>query len=209
VGVLRHVDPHVFPVCAAPIAYHILIAETGLPVAWSPALRAPSQSTLAALRTKYRTLLSLRTAAGPVPGHELRPRLAELARAFPGALRELDQLPLALIEARLSAIESVLECSAELELWMRLQIAYHGFMRAVLRIRRDLRRQTALDPDNPFGQIAYTPAEDEPPADRFDLAALRIIQKPPQGRLNPWVLEQVARDCGVSVATVQESLFLR
>jgi hypothetical protein len=168
-----------------------------------------TERTLGALRTKYRTLVSLRTAAGPLTANELRPQLAALANAFPGALRELDQLPLDLIETRLRAIEGVLESRAELEPWMRLQIAYHGFMRAVLRIRRELRRQTELDPTQSTGQISYTPAEDEPPLSRFDVSALRIIQKPPQGRLNPWVLEQVALDCGVSVATVQKSLFLR
>jgi hypothetical protein len=166
---------------------------------------------LAALCTKYRTLRALRSEAQPAVNGVLRARLATLAAAFPGALRELDQLPLDVIDARLSAIERVADSGAEPADWMRLQIAYHGFMRAVLRIRR-LSRARSLpmsDADQELAALAYTPAADEPPVSRFDLAALQTIRKPPGGRLNPWVIEQVARDCGVTTQAVHRALFLR
>jgi hypothetical protein len=163
---------------------------------------------LTALRTKYRTLRALRTAAATPPKDELRAQLAALAQAFPGALRELDQLPLACIEARLSAIDRALEEDAP-EIWMTLQIGYHGFMRAVLRIRRQTRQHATASELTAAVALTYTPAEDEPPAARFDRAALEIIRNPPAGRLNPWVLAEVAKDHGVTPAMVQESLFLR
>jgi hypothetical protein len=166
---------------------------------------------LAALASKYRTLHALRVQLQPLATAALRVQLASLAAAFPGALRELDQLPLELIALRLAAIQRVLAQAAEPDTWMRLQIAYHGFMRAVLRIRRGLRARgaTVIDARSELEALAYTPAEDEPPASRFDLLALQTIRKPPAGRLNPWVMAQVAKDCGVSVEAVHEALFLR
>lgn len=161
-----------------------------------------------ALRDKYQTLRSLR-----VQTHELAPRaeLAALAASFPGALRELDRLPLDVIEARLSAIDAVVRGVAEAELWMHLQVAYHGFMRAALRIRRLLARAEGLpsghDAATYLALLGYSPALDEPALDRFDAAALATIAKPPGGRLNPWVIAQVARDHEVHADVVVRALF--
>jgi len=71
-----------------------------------------------------------------------------LASAFPGALRELDRLPLAQIEARMRALADVLATARAPEAWMELQSAYHGFMRAALRIRRQLLAQPGLPFDD-------------------------------------------------------------
>jgi hypothetical protein len=162
---------------------------------------------LTALRAKYLAIRELRAAAAIAP----RARLAELARAFPGALRELDQLPIDHVEARLRAIDDALAEGDEPELWMRLQVGYHGFMRAVLRIRRLSRGRPLeiLDAGHELLLLRYVPAADEPPAERFDLEALRVIRRPPGGRLNPWVFNEVAREHGVSPDLVHKALFLR
>ncbi|MET0389776.1 MAG: hypothetical protein ABW321_27635 [Polyangiales bacterium] len=164
---------------------------------------------LRALQSKYQTLHALRLQDTPeaVP----RARFAALAAAFPGALRELDRVPLSLIEQRLSSIEAVLAGRARLQQWMRLQLAYHGFMRAVLRIRRSLlaaeSHDHAADPLTQLSALAYVPAPDEPALARFDAVALATLRKPPRGRLNPWVLAQVAQDHGVSVQVVEAAFF--
>jgi hypothetical protein len=160
-----------------------------------------------ALRDKYQTLRRLREQT-----HEVAPRaeLAALAARFPGALRELDRLPLDVIEARWSAIDAVVRGVAEPEPWMRLQVAYHGFMRAVLRIRRlssQAEARAGQDAITYLARVGYVPAVDEPPLERFDDEALAIIAKPPRGRINPWVIAQVARDHDVHDDVVVRALF--
>jgi hypothetical protein len=173
-------------------------------------MNPPPDPLLLGLRAKYRIIRELRDAAA---AESVAPRaeLAALARAFPGALRELDQLPMALVIARLAAIERVLADGSAPERWMLLQAGYHGFMRAVLRIRRLSRGRPfeIVDAEHELLALAYQPAADEPPIARFDLAALRVIRRPPGGRLNPWVFGEVARDHGVSPESVHEALFLR
>lgn len=166
---------------------------------------------LSALQQKYQTLLALRRDAELQASVAPRARLAALAAAFPGALRELDQLPMSCLEERLAALELALAGHGDPEAWMWLQAGYHGFMRAVLRIRR-LSRDRPSQIENAASELAalaYEPADDEPPVRRFALADLIAIRSPPHGRLNPWVLEQVARDHGVTPELVQKALFLR
>ena len=163
-----------------------------------------SSDQLSRLADKYRRLLRLRseTVAEP-PRAELR----SLAREFPGALRELDCLPLPILEARLDALEQVLTRGAEPEGWMRLQVSYHGFMRAILRIKRWSRDW----PDEPEAALRaltarYVPATDEPTLEFFDTMSLGAIRKPPQGRLNPFVLAAVARLHGTTPEVVSNAI---
>jgi hypothetical protein len=166
---------------------------------------------LTGLRTKYLVIRELRVAAAVDSAVAPRARLAALARAFPGALRELDQLPMEHVEARLLAIDRALAEADEPEVWMRLQAGYHGFMRAALRIRRLSRGRPLeiVDAERELLALRYVPAADEPPPERFDVEALRVIRRPPGGRLNPWVFNEVARDHGVSPELVHQALFLR
>ncbi|HEY2736432.1 MAG TPA: hypothetical protein VGI70_20675 [Polyangiales bacterium] len=165
---------------------------------------------LRALRDKYLCMRALRAEAAPTMAAP-RARLAALARAFPGALRELDQLPMEEIDARLHALDSALAGTIEPETWMQLQVSYHGFMRAVLRIRRASRGRPLEidDAERELIALAYQPRDDEPSAARLDLTALRTIRKPPGGRLNPWVLSEVAKQHGVTPELVHKALFLR
>ena len=155
-----------------------------------------------ALCGKYEKLCDLRerqqTDVAP------RAELVALAAAFPGALRELDCLPWEELEHRANALRAVLDGRAQVERWMVLQIGYHGFMRAVLRIRRLILEQERSAAPQP---LAYSPALDEPPLERFDASALAAIRKPPRGRLNPWVVAEVARDHAVTEACIENALW--
>jgi hypothetical protein len=109
---------------------------------------------------KYERLLRLRTVPTAVPP---RDELRSLARQFPGALRELDRLPLERIEARLRAVQRVLAEAGEPEAWMQIQVSYHGYMRAALRVKRWARGW----PVEPAAALLaftakYVPAADEP-----------------------------------------------
>lgn len=169
---------------------------------------SPHPQLLRALHAKYQTLYELRVQGTPsaVP----RATFATLAAEFPGVLRELDRLPLRAIEQRRDALAAVLTGHAPIVSWMQLQIAYHGFMRAALRIRRALlaRQIESFDPPERCLELArYVPELGEPALGRFDAHMLRAIRRPPQGRLNPWVLEQVARDHAVTPNVVECALF--
>jgi uncharacterized protein YjiS (DUF1127 family) len=168
----------------------------------------PTSEQLARLRDKYQALRALR-----VTRVEIAPRaeMSALAAAFPGALRELDRVPLPLIEQRLASLQAVVEGREPERTWMTLQIAYHGFMRAVLRLRRALLSVSDHDLSDSHAclqRLAYIPASDEPPLERLDTTALSIIRNPPGGRLNPWVMEQVARDLAVCPADIELALFV-
>lgn len=156
---------------------------------------------LRALCGKYEKLCELRQRQSDVAP---RAELVALAAAFPGALRELDCLPWEELERRSAALHAVVAGTARAERWMVLQIGYHGFMRAVLRIRRLLLEGARQDQQQP---LEYSPALDEPPLERFDAEALAAIRNPPRGRLNPWVVAQVARDHAVPETCIENALW--
>jgi hypothetical protein len=137
--------------------------------------------------------------------------MASLAQRFPGALRECDELPIEEIERRLAALERALAQRAPAPEWAVLQIGYHGFMRAVLRIKRLAGGRGAEHAAAVLAELArsYEPAADEPPLASFDEAAIAVILDPPDGRLNPWVYARVAAQHGVPPDRVRSSLFLR
>lgn len=155
-----------------------------------------------ALCGKYESLCDLRqrqeSSVAP------RAELVALAAAFPGALRELDCLPMEELERRRSMLRAVVEGRAQVERWMLLQIAYHGCMRAALRIRRLQLEQERSGGAQP---IMYERQPDEPALESFDAQDLAAIRKPPGGRLNPWVLARVARDQAATVTSIEIALW--
>lgn len=172
---------------------------------------------IASLRGKYREIKRLRDehaahASGPgVLGEARDPKrdMAALARRFPGALRELDELPMAVVEARLAALDLAIAASTVPQ-WAALQLGYHGTFRAVLRIKRSagrLRDLSALEAA--LDDLRAQAHDDEPIWADLDPRSLASIVRPAGGRLHPWVLAHVARIFGVSSATVAQSLYLR
>lgn len=90
------------------------------------------------LAQKYAELLALRDAhaRGEDPP-DVKARLRALAARFPGALRELDQLPRQAIVARLAALEAA-PTEGPLATWMIATDRVHRWLRVALR------RPTAL-----------------------------------------------------------------
>lgn len=161
---------------------------------------------LSGLADKYQRILRLRNEPTLTPPTA---ELRSLARQFPGALRELDRLPLPIIEARLAAVQRALLHGAEPEVWMRVHASYHGYMRATLRIKR-WSRSWPSDSEAALRALAerYVPAADEPDLAHFDASLLAAVRKPPTGRLNPLVLTAVARLHDMEVKEVADLLGL-
>lgn len=182
---------------------------------------------IAVLREKYREIKRLRTidAAHVASGkaHDPKREMAALARRFPGALRELDELPMETIDARIAELDAALASNSVPE-WAALQVAYHGTYRFALRIKRRAAGSGRLDdarlerviaellsmPDDRPGE--RTDGEgglDEPQLAELDASELRAILRPAGGRLHGWVLAWVARQTAVSPMAVSRALFLR
>ena len=167
--------------------------------------------TLRALRDKYLEIKRLRDEDAAGIAHDPKLEMAELARRFPGALRECDELPMEEIERRLAALEEAVAGRAPAPQWVALQIGYHGWMRAALRVKRIAAGRRAADAVAVLDELArsYRPQPDEPPLTRFDASTLHAILEPDAGRLNPWVYARVAEQHGVEPDQVRAALFLR
>jgi len=171
---------------------------------------------LEALRWKYeemRRLRLLRARARAEAGFEEpdpSEALAALARRFPGALRELDRLPLATIEERIAALATAAADPARVAPWMRASSSFHRLARGALAAKRWLTTMSdarTADPDELRARFEAAVASldhgDAALAWANDLAA---IARPPQGRVMGLVRARVAAELGVEVAEVKRLL---
>lgn len=158
-----------------------------------------SATRLPALARKYRLLSDLRRGALP-PGREtLRP----LAREFPGALRELDCLPLPLLERRLHAVLAA-ERGDTPEPWIRWMLAYHERMRLVLSAKARLGAAEKREPERLARVAREVALEFGAPC---DAAFVARVARPPNGRLNLLVFELLEQELGEPRAELEKTLF--
>jgi hypothetical protein len=154
---------------------------------------------LRALATKYRDLADLRArrdamqAAGrPFSEDELRRRrdaFRALSLSFPGALRELEELPLAALVARASAVAEEAEAMSTgrplRRHWVVVVLDYHETLTRLLAAKawlsRRLGRAGALTPAVAAEYPALGPAE------------LEAVRRPPDGRLLALVWAELQR----------------
>ena len=137
-------------------------------------------------------------------------RMRALARRYPGALRELDELPMDVIEARLQALDDALAAGPPFASWIALQAAYHAWMRAALRVKRLARgRRGAVGLEAVLHELrGAAPDDDVALEPQLDRAAIAVILQPPGGRLGPWVMAEVAARAGVDAESVRRALFV-
>ena len=141
--------------------------------------------TLRALRDKYRTIKRMRDENDRGVAGDPQREMAELARRFPGALRELDELPpgddraasrgarSGLRSAR-AASRSGSRCRSAITACCGRSCASNGCRPgAAARMRQRFLRELAQ---------GYAPAVDEPELGGFDHAALCAILEPPGGQ---------------------------
>ena len=159
------------------------------------------RSELAALARKYRLLAELRRA--PRDARDPRPPMRQLARLFPGALRELDQLPLESIDERLAALERAL-LGGEPQPWMEWMRDYHREWRLAKAIKRRLsgRRAPRLDE---VCELAQTVAREI--GAPCDLELVVQVAHPPAGRIDHVELQRLSARFAVSVELLKRSLF--
>ena len=146
-------------------------------------------------------------AAGDEDVAAVRALMAALAARFPGALREIDELPLEEIRRRIAALDAVLADSAEVEPWMEAIALFHAMARGALAAKRWLggrkrldasvkRRFSAEVESLPFAQDARTWADE-----------LALIASPPRGRVLDSVFARLARTMGTSDRAARRLVF--
>ena len=142
----------------------------------------------AELRAKYEEMLALRRsddAASP------RERLAALASRFPGALREIDRLPLDAIADRIDALARAERDPSHARPWMHATARFHALARGVLFVKRSL-----------DAEPREWPTEAEP-----FRAELARVAKPPRGRLMELVYEKLATELGTTPGDAKALVF--
>ena len=136
-----------------------------------------------------------------------RPEMARLAEEYPGALREIDTLPIEVIRSRIEALRSAEREDAHVERWMVAQTTFHRHARGALVTKRWLAGRKTVTPalvrafadavgTLPRGKDAELFADD-----------LEAVAAPPGGRLMDLVHVKVARALDVSVAEAQALVF--
>lgn len=147
------------------------------------------------LRRKYDLLVALRENAPP-GGREV---LRALAAEFPGALRELDALPMEALRARRAGVDE-----APPPRWVTWIAAYHGLMRVSLALKRAVPARAPLEDAR---VTALAAAASEAWGDDLDEAFVRAVQRPPRGRLGPLVFDALAARFGEDPAVIWQALF--
>ncbi len=152
------------------------------------------------LRAKYDEMLSMRLTheSGDEEATEARGRMAELASRFPGALREIDDLELDVIRARIRHLDGVLRGDQRVEPWMEAVALFHSFARGALWAKRWLAGRKRVD--------ASIVGDYECDASRVAASThalvwtddLARIAAPPRGRIMDLVFARVARSLGTT-----------
>jgi hypothetical protein len=158
---------------------------------------------LAALRAKYEEMLRLRLAhqaGSPSPEHAdpraVQRAMASLASRFPGALREIDDLPLEAIRARIADLRGA-EDGGHAAPWMEATHLFHAFTRGALcakrwLVDRKIRAAEALDDATRAAFRREAPALCWG-ADALEWADdLARLASPPRGRVTDLVYEKLA-----------------
>lgn len=151
------------------------------------------------LQRKYAQILALRRASEPASRDVLR----ALAREFPGALRELDALPLDEVTGRVEALAGVVDLH-EGPAWARWLAAYHGLMRLTLALKLALsaRGAQALADAQSFADAA-----DARWGHALGVDFVRAVHAPPRGRLGVVVFAALGARFGEDPAHIWQTLF--
>jgi hypothetical protein len=169
---------------------------------------------LRALRDKYEQMLRLRQLHARAKAEpdfvepDPRSAMAALARLYPGALREVDELPIELITTR---IEELVVADADPErivAWMRAQSAFHSLARGALAVKRWLAgRPPTRAMEEAFAEKLRAMPEHEREELREWQHDLAAIAAPPGGRLMGLVYEKLARELAIDADAARAAVF--
>jgi hypothetical protein len=166
---------------------------------------------LRALRDKYERMLRLRqlhARAKEDPDFvepDPRTAMADLARLYPGALREIDELPLDVIRARIDDLSAAEHDRSRVAAWMNAHATFHRLARGALAVKRWLAgRPLTPELSRTFGTaLATMPGSEDARSWAGDLAA---IARPPRGRVMELVYVRLARELALDVSEARAAV---
>lgn len=174
---------------------------------------AIDRADLTALREKYEAMLALRLdhdRARTDPSFtepDPRPAMAKLAARFPGALREIDDLPLEVIQSRIAALATAEREETSIARWMIAQESFHRLARGALAAKRWLGKARATSAGSATA-FASAIAEGTVPPDALAWAtALDVVARPPRGRLMNAVFARASTELGIDEPEVRVLVF--
>jgi hypothetical protein len=155
-----------------------------------------TRTDLAALREKYEEMLRLRLES---TGADPRRAMAALASRFPGSLREIDELPLETIAARVSELRACERDPGPAPArWMEASHVFHAFTRGALCAKKWLAGRKEIDDDVRAAfdrEVSALCWADDAREWRPHLARLAA---PPRGRVTELVYERMSASLGVT-----------
>lgn len=155
---------------------------------------------------KYSEMLRLRREDAEGSGGDPRRALLRLAHRFPGALRELDEHPMEVLESRHAALDRA-RSGAVVQPWMVASARFHRLMRGALAAKRWLRGRRDVD-EAVIASFRETLPSLSCPADAALWGDdLRALVSPPRGRMSEVVLGRVGRSMGLSSAEAKAHIF--
>jgi len=164
---------------------------------------------VAALLAKYQLLKRLRTQHAAQPDAKPVQVLAQLAAHYPGALREIDILKPGKLEERIACLQRALAGEDDAPAWVWWMVRYHAWMRIALRVKRAARLDSDLQVLRKL-ELNEAPLQSaEPNLETLPEAIFAVLIKPPRGRLNAWVFEQLAHEFGTPAQEIERTLFTR
>ena len=154
-------------------------------------------------------MVRLREENAAKTGGDPRSALSKLAARFPGALREIDELPMEVLSARLKALSSAEEDPSHVEPWMPAMAAFHRLTRGALSAKRWLDGKKEVDAPLRAAFAAATLASEVPSAEDARAWAddLHRIAAPPDGRITILVYERIGLAFGISPAEAKTLVF--
>ncbi len=163
----------------------------------------PTRDQLTLLESKYAEILALRQARDrgePMPEKHVFKALAE---RFPGVLRELDTLPLEVVENRLLALRAA-GVDGPIEPWMAWMSAYHALVRVALSIKLRTAKRQELSPDRLIF-LARTAGTEV--GFGVDEQFVMEVARPRAGRINAVVMARLETMFGVPEMEIRKALF--
>lgn len=133
-----------------------------------------------------------------------RAEMAAIARAWPGALRELDAMPLDEVRSRIDRLGLARRDASRVERWMIAQDTFHRYARGALAAKRWLGKRKRITAEEVASFRAEAGADE-----RLWAEALAEVAAPPRGRLMELVHTRVAAELGASVAESRRLVFGR
>jgi hypothetical protein len=132
--------------------------------------------------------------------------LRDLAGEFPGALNELDTLPLEEIDRRAERLARAI-AGEPVEPWMAWLAGYHALFRAALSVKLLCSRAGELSEARARELEARAKSRAGGAASLIDEAFVRAVASPPGGRVSAVVFERLSAAFGAPPAVIQRALF--